>query len=468
MTALPALLAALTALSSTNAYTFASPAVGTAIRGVVMSDSGDYGGMRYEDIAWLTEAAAERDWLFGRPDATEADFFRATSPSNAVLPSVRIARYELPLPAAKALKNVGEISDEPRLIHIGTNWTQAVMRPTTNDYAHAPTYIIQSMTNGTTDVWTNVWSSTFRSNTLYRTTVTNAAALADFCMTTGVVSMADDGPFKLQGPYSKTVLTNLYATIRRMRHSVPMPSQYDQSSLSNGVERFYYDNQDGNKTVTTNRTSGYFYKVKASHEQTYRDDQYLDGGTWRSNPSYPRTSWAKLNIADRLSGETFGVPSMTLNLAVYTNSASPRITKALSFASALISRHVQRESYHTTATGTQNDENTYLDEQAQVMIPLGEATARRGNGPWLEFGVPANFDAVGHAVSLCDWQLPTDSYIPNLPDVGTPSYRNTDSTHRQKLAYQYALEELTVTVSDVLFIIIVNPSTKLSTWSEYD
>lgn len=475
-------LAIASPLATADDFVFARPAHSNAIHGVVMGDSGDYGAMRYEDFAWLNEALQERLWLVDRHTRSN-EFVRTMeiAATNPVLKSVAIGAIRPDLTRAEAghfLAPDLQPITSPRLMisGYGSLLTGKVLRVSTdfstNLYHFATNVFVQTMTNGAQDVFVDAVRTAFRSNVLDRVTVsTNPVDWVDYCFPTQVYTLAESQLFEdrrvRNDIWSKRSMTNIFALVRAARRTVPESASVNIPCATNQVYTDYSALWGYPPRTRTEYERGDDYSVRFVREIRYKHYQFLDGDEWQDEDGYPRTE-------DDFYRTTF-VP-MFLELELEVNMAdviatyraqTPRVEKALAFAECLTSASIIQQAYHSTAQGTETDVNWYTNHHSLVMIPLGEATRKSGgNNGRLTFSITVPTTIYEQAANFSDVPFFPPDHTPGVPSASSPSWYQYDRSHRSQNTYRKT--EIEMSSSFNIYIIVqLNPTTKLSTWSEY-
>lgn len=486
-------LAAVSPLATADAYTFTRPAVTNAVKGLVMGDAGDYGVMRYEDIAWLDEAAMERRYLSSRNGSSpqsitnDLDNVRTNTAQNLY----QIGSHNTVLPISHMIAPECELSEQIRVMrhangtdnttnqYVVWHWSLA-----TNRYSFATNFITQVMTNGQVNVFTNmVWyNPTFTSNNIPEqvTSSTNRIETADFCTVSNLITFAEDKEFvrhrmlteeySIRGPYARAPVTNLYGIIRRMNRTVPIEASasvsatnatYVSYSRHNGVESPPY-------TYKTSYTS---YSVDVYGSETYLDRQYKDGDNWEHDDDYPKEDSQMsrhTTIPDNLD-MVLRVGSIADHV-VMRNAGTPRVKSAQAFALMSCQDRYVRYASHSisTGSGTAVDIETNGWWRGEVMVPIGTATRRSSASGYLELELTVDTAVYSQAANACGVPFLGAAAEPDMPSAGTPDWSNTTETERYKETSVHSSDDLVVSIEDIFVVLNLSPSTKLSTWSEYE
>lgn len=453
------LLAVASPLQTADDYVFTKPAFSNAIKGVVMGETGDYGTIRYEDIAFLNEAFTELDltrWsgLTSNSFVNEVEYER----SNSIPKSVEIKKgsshvYFNPDPF---LFNAEDISTHPRMVLLTNQVEKFLFSASTNLYAMSANTIEQVMTNGTVNVWTNSWPNRpFSSNTVVRTSRTNTISLADFCMNDHVVTFHDiEKSYRannLNGPYSISKITNLYAIAKAMRHSVPEEAAEIPPPL-NATQSYYYK---GVLDYTSSITSTVYSvdSIKShnfGHEQKWDDDSKA----WEDIGNYDRTSsYRTLTFPNNLD-----IKAIASYPDIYTTlgTSTPRISNAQAFALVTTDYQILK----TADASGHDDVEVRTNLSSQVMIPLGncERTSPINEKLTFEISVPLNIYKT--AAEFSSIPFLEKEHVPDLLPAMTPEWRNGGYETRYKSSSEHSEERL-YSDFEIYLILELNPKTDL-------
>lgn len=480
--AIAIILAAASPLLTGDDYIFTHPGRTNLISGTVMGDEPVQGHpmtMRYEDIAFLNEAVAERAFLF---DATKTsnDLERVATSTNTVFDVPYISGVSFPeFPADLALASEDDISTGPRVIsaenylvttiEVASVWSDW----STNAYTHATNFITQVMTNGTTDVWTNFWSSSFASNRLDRQiSETNVLDFADLCMKTNVISlsmsgwirelMGREGQLKLRGLYSKSQITNLYAAVRACRLSLPHDGSVYYSSKANATRSHSVASEDGSYSQTENVTRQYPYIFLTRSENT-EDRQYKSGDEWVQYPGYPRNSFSK--NYDRTVPNSIVAYARPRDQYVLTfKTDTPRISGAYAFANINVGYSRRIYSSRSTADGEVIDVDESKYENGNVMVPIGEATIGRDEDDRVAIVVNVPTDVYKTAADSSGVTFVRPDHEPELPPTKGPAAWYETGNERVLSTHKSVIEEFSSGEPNIWLILKFRPKTTLSDW----
>lgn len=477
--------AAVSPYASAADYVYQPPALTNLICGKVVGEtiSNAMGTLRYEDIAYLNEAFFERRVLLGGKLTDLVSFTNHLSnvATNPVLKSALIGQFSFDIPCNFALATNACPITEPRCLRHAQNgllntqeWHQVKWVASTNAYSHGTNYIIQVMTNGVADVWTNSWRQSYVSNVLDSVVTTNAYSFYDnFFEPRGLVRMCDDKRLSgdqrhdhkknLNGPYRLSLLTNLYAVARDMSRSLPMAASYEiyPTNADNAVERNYAWRQPNPPYETTNTVRTIEYRVDASRSASYRDLQQSYGEEWVSRQGYP--NWSDNTYRDAI------VPSRTrLRLSVNVpdtatvfRASSPRVKTAEAFGLAQYQLYTNFSSSHSEQGDDDvTDVYTNFTIYGECLVPLGTCVRTDPIDGRLTFEVEIQDDTYGNTSSLSGVPFFPDSYAPVLPHVGDMRW-NTDEEQgtRYQQTYQYSHSTYSCTFSDFYLILNLTPTT---------
>ena len=263
-----ALLAALAAaaasspIAGTNDFTFTRVTY-TNISGTVMGDAGDYRTMRYEDLAWLNEAIAERiaftgdyfdfttnapnrctRWEFGRWDADATNGTEASIQAFVDGRTQTVARAwavtNLFLPKGVRLDPAGSRDIGKRVI--ATGMLAGRFSSPTNELVTSPTvgmvhdlglresvvdqtnlvvsvtqrleFVRHALTNGTEEVHTNKVYYLATNRVRHVSTNLWSASALDLCAKSGRFAFADAHDVGLSGLFRSSSITNAYRMVR--------------------------------------------------------------------------------------------------------------------------------------------------------------------------------------------------------------------------------------------------------------
>ena len=263
-----ALLAALAAaaasspIAGTNDFTFTRVTY-TNISGTVMGDAGDYRTMRYEDLAWLNEAIAERlaftgdyfdfttnapnlctRWEFGRWDADATNGTEASIQAFVDGRTQTVARAwavtNLFLPIGVRLDPAGSRHMDERVIKTGQ--LAGLFSSPTNELVTSPTvgritgrydqtnvvdstelvfsvtqrleFVRHALTNGTEEVHTNKVYYLATNRVRHVSTNLWSASTLDLCAQSGRFAFTDAHDVELSGLFRSSSITNAYRMVR--------------------------------------------------------------------------------------------------------------------------------------------------------------------------------------------------------------------------------------------------------------
>ena len=269
-----ALLAALAAtaasspIAGTNDFTFTSVTY-TNISGTVMGDAGDYRTMRYEDLAWLNEAIAERiaftgdyfdfttnapnrctRWEFGRWDADATNGTEASIQAFVDGRTQTVARAwavtNLFLPKGVRLDPAGSRDIGKRVI--ATGMLAGRFSSPTNELVTSPTvgmvhdlglresvvdqtnlvvsvtqrleFVRHALTNGTEEVHTNKVYYLATNRVRHVSTNLWSASTLDLCAKSGRFAYVDAHDVELSGLFRSSSITNAYRMVREANRPV--------------------------------------------------------------------------------------------------------------------------------------------------------------------------------------------------------------------------------------------------------
>lgn len=484
MIILSLILAAVSPLATANDYVFARPAVTNAIHGLVMGDTGDYGTMRYEDVAFLKEAFSERAALgnaFGKRQSWFADYF-ARAETNKVLKSVLINNPQNTLlgdladaaddflsPDVELLSSAVVISKQGE-VQAKTNFTYTTYALNTNTFNIATNFITQVMTNHTVNVWTNSFLNPFMTNTLVSVTRTNDVVdIDDYILIPGKITYSDSERFKsfsiLKKPFLKSVVTNLFMAARELNRLKPFGASFNVNQ--NNGKRFYraWEDDEDEPSEDTVTTSG--YSVFTTQTSAYRDRQEYQDGEWQSEEGYPK---------DTLSGYLSSTTPNTLNgkitvsipMAVVTNkTSSPRITKAVAYALVNVdwTQTVNKES--STESGTSYTEYSSTNQYGTVLFKIGDVSlVNDRESDYVNFSVTIKPGIFADAANAAGVNFLSANQKVDPEDRPDPEWYNESDYRRSK--YSTSTKRETFEGSfDIYVVMYINPTTKLQHWSEY-
>ena len=275
-----ALLAALAAaaasspIAGTNDFTFTRVTY-TNISGTVMGDAGDYRTMRYEDLAWLNEAIAERlaftgdyfdfttnapnlctRWEFGRWGAGETNGTKASiqafvdGTTQTVARAWAVTNLFLPIgvrldPAGgRKINRYGNM--DGRVVKTGQ--LAGLFSSPTNELVTSPTvgritgrydqtnvvdrtelvfsvtqrleFVRHALTNGTEEVHTNKVYYLATNRVRHVSTNLWSASTLDLCAKSGRFAFADAHDVRLSGLFRSSSITNAYRMVREANRPV--------------------------------------------------------------------------------------------------------------------------------------------------------------------------------------------------------------------------------------------------------
>lgn len=211
---LPA-LSATSPIASTNDYVFTRvTAMGTNVAGVVMGDGGDYGAMRFEDLAFLHEAAAERLAFTG-------DVFDFETNVPCVVEAWEFGRWS-------ADDTNGTIRSVQAVTSPGATNTIARLRPVTNMVPRGVSVdpaggrMIRCRTLPTTSL-----AGLFAADSMYISSpvlVPEGSNSIDYVCQDGHMDYVEISTNGLNGLFRASAITNAYGELRAcMRPVVYMP-----------------------------------------------------------------------------------------------------------------------------------------------------------------------------------------------------------------------------------------------------
>ena len=480
-----ALFAATSPLSSADDYVFAMPTLTNNVKGLVMGDSGDYGNVRYEDVAFLREAFAERVAIASGSINTN-DLERARTNRTVRTPEIQNSILILsddvmtsePSDSTRIMLRAGE-DDYPtnRFVYFTFSVTNKPAVAVTN-------YVTQVMTNGTVDVWTNVtWYAASNGLVTVATAHTNLVGITDFCARDFILrpgqSAATNEPPALPSscnilyghPFRRAQVTNAFAVARRVRRSVPKSASI-LPARGNALSSHASWNEQGDNptTVTTNTSSLYsvlIYQTYSSGESQKRastDDEWevdeppyeIEYGSNDAAVPYHLRGRIAVNVPDLL--------------ATY-RAASPRIPSADVYAHVYATcTHVERASH--TVEGDPAwvyNVNTNWSEHGEAMVPLG--TFERSPDP--TNGLITLDGEIDHEIYASIAGMTGVTFYdadsrPSLPPAGAAQmHTSEDGLSRFKGVSISAQHSLSVFIS-IYAILNMSPKTTLEGWNEDD
>ena len=482
--ALPIIIAIASPLTSASDYVFAPPALTNRIQGILIGDAQSYGAMRYEDMAFLSEAYAEREALGVYNTQSDADFLaRATNESYKVLSSPLISYPSLPTghavddylapgvePATHAVKirssAEGSFSWETNEVY------RDEFRLSTNRYERPPLVISQSLTNGTLDVWTNLFSGSFASNIVERSgVVTNTVTIEDFCTTNGqVITVAESEMYQRQLLdddfllYSHRTISNRLELVRAIRMSVPVTAL--KTYTNNNATTSFYRNWDGRVTSTNSHSTSTGYSCEFFYSKTSEDEQELVDGEWKSTEGYPYNGSDYTSTVTEPDGYFVARTTRPTKLKVTYKTDTPRVSKANAFAFVTVTYHHRKESSASTADGAGRHYLEITNLTGMAMVPHGVVYRQNSEDQGIDFEVTISKSVYAQAAELTNVPFIQAMYTPDLPPVATPEWYMDGDSRRSSGKSQFA--SVTMSAYAELYLIIhINPTTKLPNWSEY-
>lgn len=460
------LLAISSPLSSAKDYHFLRPPT-NSIHGLIIGENGDCGVMRFEDIAFLTEAINERSLCVKPQTLTRFTDALGRMTNNLALPVIRNMAFNLPLSDYLAPENT--LSEFPQeisnIVFVATNYLwQTGYEP----YCRT-NLIYQTMRDGSLNVYTNIWNRFF-SNHWERVVTTNYhGSSAEWCLEDGILKpwiisnrCINGSEWKLKEFYTKADITNLYSVVGSLQRTYPraVDPYLTTTNLNAQVKREIL--RDSGSVSTNYLVSSVTWMIQHEAEDAYYNSQYRDTeGSWESVDGYPTNTFYRMSFEGVPTRLRYllktGIPSIA---DTYGMAGNHRITKIDIFAEVNF-------SYYSVSSADASGKESIVNStniQTAVILPIPGNFVVRDTEDQDTISYVIDIDSPYDYVFLPAYNetlLPLVQYetMPDLPDPLSPEWDNDDHA---TLRHQYHIEQIEESISAAItrFYYILTPNFK--------
>lgn len=448
-------------LATASDYVYAKPAISNAIKGVIMSQSGDYSTMRYEDIAFLREALAERNFLFGGSTNVYLTYLShpyyageyAFNGTESPLSSVRDFSYN---GMAKGLSPKSSLLQNPCVVPadssnafdiarfnmfpggLGNLGDNAFTNATVSTVAFSNSAVTVSVTNSVEGVSNYLW----RASRYLDLNPRDYCVIPPGCIVypgTAEISPFFDGgnttPFSQRdlwsylvwGPYTQKALTGLYSIVAALKHSLPVYANLDYDKATSVTARYYdYPDMSPYETVSTSSVVGVTYEIQAYHGESvyYRIDHENPSRNTGYDDHYK--SSAETSVSESPLEIVTGIPGVTPG----GTNTSAFVYQAFGFAYVSCDYlATERSEWSNSGTNANSSVSSRTNATVRAMVPLGELSISSATNHLTFTSTQSLSDICKIAWSVTGLpELKAYKSFPDLPPYPSPGWRWENDT----------------------------------------